>query len=280
MADPIWPTYPWHLALISWKEPSVGYIVEHTHRLFDYLLGGCCILLAIGLWHFQKRRWLGWLGLAALGGVIVQGLLGGFRVRLNALVGTDLALIHGLFAQLVFALLMSLALFTSRGWSTAVTLPPAPGAARIWRLSACTAVLVFVQLIFGALLRHTTSPLGQNGHILFAVAIVTAVAWLVKSVFDKREGETSLAAPVGLLAALVVVQVLLGVKAFFILFGTSVLPELLTASVPQALVRSAHFVLGSLIFGTTVAVAVRARRRFTHGFTLPVAAAARLEGAA
>src|SRR6516165_8792636 len=82
MADPIWPTYPWHLALVSWKEPSPGLIVEHTHRLFDYLLGLCCILLAAGLWYFQKRRWLGWLGVAALGGVIVQGLLGGFRVRL------------------------------------------------------------------------------------------------------------------------------------------------------------------------------------------------------
>src|SRR5690349_14473967 len=50
MADPLWPTYPWHLALISWHEPSAGFIVEHTHRLFDYLLGFCCILLAAGLW--------------------------------------------------------------------------------------------------------------------------------------------------------------------------------------------------------------------------------------
>src|SRR6266852_5378182 len=116
MADPIWPTYPWHLLLISWQEPSPGFLIEHTHRLAGYIVGCCVIVLALSLWFGQARRWLGWLGLAALLGVIVQGLLGGFRVKLNALVGTDLALIHGSFASVIFTLLVSLALFTSPGW--------------------------------------------------------------------------------------------------------------------------------------------------------------------
>ena len=47
--------------------------------------------------------------MVALIAVIVQGLLGGFRVRLHALFGTNLAVIHGCFAQLVFALLVCLA---------------------------------------------------------------------------------------------------------------------------------------------------------------------------
>ena len=109
MADPIWPTYPWHMLLISYQEPRPGFIIEHTHRLAGYLVGCCVIVLALGLWRYHARRGLGWLGLAALAAVIVQGLLGGFRVLLNALVGTDLALIHGLFAQLVFTLLVSVA---------------------------------------------------------------------------------------------------------------------------------------------------------------------------
>jgi cytochrome c oxidase assembly protein subunit 15 len=280
MADPIWPTYPWHLLLISYQEPSAGYLIEHTHRLAGYLVGCCTIVLALGLWRYHARRWLGWLGLTALGGVIVQGLLGGFRVRLNELVGTDLALIHGLFAQLVFVLLVSLALFTSRRWNAGSETVHTSGAVRIWRLSAWTAVLVFIQLIFGALLRHTHSPLGQPGHILVALAVVTVVARLLKSVFDKREGDKSLAVPVGFLAALVVVQVLLGIKAFFILFGSFVLPELQMASVPQAIIRTAHFVVGSLIFATAVVVALRARRALVVAVPLPVTAAGRLEGAA
>src|ERR1700756_4053036 len=77
MADPVWPTYPWHLLLISWEEPSAGFLIEHSHRLAGYVVGCCIIALAVGLWLGQALRWLRWLGAAALAGVIVQGLLGG-----------------------------------------------------------------------------------------------------------------------------------------------------------------------------------------------------------
>lgn len=280
MADPVWPTYPWHLALISWQEPSAGFIVEHTHRLFDYLLGFCCILLAAGLWWFQDRRWLGWLGVAALGGVIVQGLLGGFRVLLNALVGTDLALIHGLFAQLVFALLVSLALFTSRSWNAPVVSPPVTGADRIWRLSLWTGVLIFVQLAFGGLVRHTHSSLGQRGHLLVAFLVVIAVAWLAEAVFSTRDRENSLAVAVGGLAVLVAVQVLFGIEALLIRFAAPGLPELQITTIPQAVVRTGHFVLGSLIFATAVTVALWTRRGLAASVPLVVRTAGRLEGAA
>jgi cytochrome c oxidase assembly protein subunit 15 len=277
MADPVWPTYPWHLALISWQEPSAGFLVEHTHRLLDYLLGFCAMLLAIGLWRFQKRRWLGWLGIAALAGVIVQGLLGGFRVRLNALVGTDLALVHGLFAQLVFALFVSLALFTSRSWTA--PLVSTAGSSRLWRWSVLAAMLVFVQLVFGAILRHTDSALGPRGHILMAFAVVAAVAWLVKIVMDMRASEKPPVITVGLLTALVFAQVLLGVEALLIRFTALGLPELQRVTIPQGIIRTAHFLFGSLIFATTVAVAIRARRGLVT-VPLPARTAGRLEGAA
>src|SRR5207249_5017841 len=56
MADPVWPTYPWHLLLISWDEPSPGFLVEHAHRLVAYLAGFCVIVLAAGLWLGGSRR--------------------------------------------------------------------------------------------------------------------------------------------------------------------------------------------------------------------------------
>jgi cytochrome c oxidase assembly protein subunit 15 len=280
MADPIWPTYPWHMLLISYQEPRPGFIIEHTHRLAGYIVGCCVIILAIGLWRYHAHCWLGWLGVAALTGVIVQGLLGGFRVRLNALVGTDLALIHGLFAQLVFALLVSLALFTSRSWSAPPLFSPAAGTSRVWRLSLATALLIFVQLIFGAILRHTDSSLGPRGHILIALVVVAAVAWLVKAVFDQRGGEKSLTVSVGLLAALVAVQVSLGVEALLFRFTALGLPDLHIASIPEAIIRTAHFVLGSLIFAAIVAVSLWSRRGLAVAVRLPVASRGRLEGAA
>src|SRR5579872_725127 len=70
MADPVWPTYPWHLLLISWDEPSPGFLIEHTHRLAGYVVGCCVIVLALGLWRTATPRWLAGLGAAALAAVI------------------------------------------------------------------------------------------------------------------------------------------------------------------------------------------------------------------
>jgi cytochrome c oxidase assembly protein subunit 15 len=279
MADPVWPTYPWHMLLISYDEPRPGYLIEHTHRLAGYIVGCCVIVLAIGLWRYHGRRWLGWLGLAALGGVIIQGLLGGFRVLLNALVGTDLALIHGLFAQLVFALLVSLAVFTSRRWATTPVTTPAE-ANRVWRWSVLTVVLVYLQLIFGAILRHTYATFAQHSHILVAVLVVAAVAWLLKSVVDQKHGEKHLTLLASVLATLVGVQVFLGIEALLPRLITPGLPEAQLVTIPQGIVRTAHFVLGSLIFATAVAVSLWARRGVTVAEPLPKETARCLEGVA
>ncbi len=260
MADPVWPTYPWHLALISWSEPSSGFLIEHTHRLLDYFLGLCAILLAVGLWFGQPRRVLRWLGVAALAGIIAQGLLGGFRVLLHALVGTDLALIHGSFAQLVFALLVSLALFTSRGWAAGIVAPAAE-TNRLRHWSLLTAGLIFLQIIFGGLVRHTSSAFGQRAHLLIAFAVVAAVAWLAKGVYENHAADKPLTATVTLLAALVALQLLLGVEAWMTKFGTGVLPELQHLTVGQALIRTAHYLVGSGIFVTSVIIALRTRWR-------------------
>ncbi len=39
MADPDWPTRPWHLALESKERWSAGYLVEHSHRILGFLIG-------------------------------------------------------------------------------------------------------------------------------------------------------------------------------------------------------------------------------------------------
>jgi cytochrome c oxidase assembly protein subunit 15 len=279
MADPVWPTYPWHLLLISYEEPRPGYLIEHTHRLAGYIVGCCVIVLALGLWRYHGRRWLGWLGLVALAGVILQGLLGGFRVLLHALVGTDLAVIHGLFAQLVFALLVSLALFTAPSWAAPPVAAPV-GADRVWRWSIWTALLVYVQLIFGAILRHTYATFAQHTHILVAVLVVAAVAWLLKMVVDQPDGEKHLTLLAGVFAALVGVQVFLGIEALLPRLSTPGLPEAQMVTIGQGILRTAHFVLGSLIFATAVAVSLWARRGLAVAEPLPKKTARCLEGVA
>ena len=72
---------------------------------------------------------------------------------------------------------------------------------------------------------------------------------------------------------------LLGVEALLIRFTALGLPELQKVTIPQGIIRTAHFVFGSLIFATTVAVALKARRGLVT-VPLPARTAGRLEGAA
>ena len=95
--------------------------------------------------------WAFWL-------VQVQGLLGGLRVVLDAHVfaGTKLGLvfglIHGCLAQVFFALLCVIALFTSAWWTQQS--PIANRQSPIARAFLLTTALIFLQLILGATMRH------------------------------------------------------------------------------------------------------------------------------
>ena len=94
-----------------------GIFYEHSHRLIASLVGLITIALAWTFWTKEKREWLRWLGVAALGLVVVQGVLGGLRV---VLLQQTLAIIHACTAQAFFALAVSLALFSSTEWRAPV----------------------------------------------------------------------------------------------------------------------------------------------------------------
>ena len=71
----------WPLAYGSLTPPMVGGIrYEFTHRVIATCIGILTIGLATWLWKAEKRQWMRWLGLAALGAVIAQGILGGATV--------------------------------------------------------------------------------------------------------------------------------------------------------------------------------------------------------
>ncbi len=270
MADPVWPTYPWHLLLISWDEPSAGFLIEHTHRLAGYLVGCCVIVLAVGLW-LRASRPLGWLGALALGGVIAQGLLGGFRVYLNALLGPNLAAIHGLFAQVVFSLLVCLAVLTSRRYAAAAL--PAEDSRRLLRLGLVLTTAALIQLASGVLLRHLNHSLAQRVHFVTAFAVVGAAAWLGAAVAASPEGRRLLGGPLLFLGGLLVVQVMLGVEAWLSKFAGVILPELQAVTVPQAVVRTAHVLIGSWVLAASVAITLLASRRVAPVVDAPGSAA-------
>src|SRR5206468_415947 len=83
-----------------------------------------------------------------------------------------------------------------------------------WRWSVLTAALVYVQMVLGALVRHTHSSAWGRGHLLIAFAVVAAGVLLLKRIFDTPGRQRVVGRTALLLAVLLTVQVLLGVEAW------------------------------------------------------------------
>jgi cytochrome c oxidase assembly protein subunit 15 len=274
MADPLWPTYPWHLLLVSWTEPRPGFLIEHTHRLVGYAVGCCGIALMATLWLTEPRRWVRWLGATALAGIIVQGLLGGFRVKLDAWFGTDLAMVHGSFAPVVFCLLTSVAVVTSQSW-TALSEPGAAPIAirRIGRLALFATGLIYLQIVLGSLVRHTYSAAGPRAHLLVAFCVAAVVAWLAREAWDSRHADRRLRAPVAILVVLATVQIWLGIEAWMLRFTAAGLAA-------QSLIPTAHVLVGYLMLASSLVVTLKAYWLFVCSAPADGPVIGRLEGAA
>ena len=156
MAVPDWPTsYGFNMFLLpfdKWKDG--GAFWEHSHRLFASGVGLMTMILAISLWFSSVPSLLKKLGLVAFFAVVLQGILGGFRVVFDTYgLGTEFGIFHAGLAQLFFSLLCVIVLMTSHRWETWKRSTASTGdSLRRW-VPAMT-FLVFVQLIVGAAMRH------------------------------------------------------------------------------------------------------------------------------
>ena len=175
-------------------------------------------------------------------------------MNLNATLGGSLALVHGACAQLVVAVLVAVAVLCSRAWWLAEPLP-----ARVRRGALSLAALVYVQIVFGAITRHLLDGVAQRLHILLAFVVLGTVFWLVAGL--RRPGAGPTVRRWGLLLmVLVSVQPIFGVEAWIRRFGAGTLPELVPSSFGLDVARSGHQLIGTLIFATSVTLAVFALR--------------------
>jgi heme a synthase len=84
MSVPDWPnSYGYNMFLFPPSKWAGGIFYEHTHRLAGTVVGFCSVVLTLYAWRApEPRRWVRWLATAVLGTVLFQGLLGGLRVVL------------------------------------------------------------------------------------------------------------------------------------------------------------------------------------------------------
>ncbi len=149
LAVPDWPTtFGYNMFLFPVSQWVGGIFFEHTHRLIASTVGFLTIILSVWLWRAEKRRWLRWSGVAALGAVVLQGVLGGLRVTM---LKDEIGIFHACLAQAFFGLLIVIALALSDTWRRAVASNVRSSTARI----AITATaLIYLQLGLGATMRH------------------------------------------------------------------------------------------------------------------------------
>ena len=241
LAVPDWPsTFGHNMFLFPWSQMIGGVFYEHSHRLVGALVGLLTLVLAAALWREGGR--LRRLGLVAVAVVLVQGVLGGLRVVLQQ---DALAIFHGSLAQAFFALLAAVALLTApRGRVDAAQIEPP-----LKVLTVVAAALVYVQIVFGALLTHAGL---LDLHLAGAVLVFALVPLVAEQL--RRTGDVVAAPLARLMLVLLGVQLTLGAGSFLARFSSLWMPGGQTTVV---LLPVAHRLVGSLILGAAVALAVR-----------------------
>lgn len=258
LAVPDWPTtFGYNMFLYPWSKMVGGILYEHSHRLIGAAVGLLTLVLALWLWITEPRGWLRWLGVVAVAAVIVQGVLGGLRV---VFLDRTLAIVHAGLAQAFFALTVVLAFFMSPEGREEPQKTLTTNASRLHSLALLTLGCIYVQLIFGVMVRHT--GIGIGAHLFFAVVLTILISALAGSILGSHAHWPKLVRPVILLTGLLILQLLLGLASYLGKFTT-----LIVALSPFTLVAltTAHVATGALMLATCLVLALRIYRLVAAG---------------
>lgn len=262
MAVPDWPATfgsydPFRTGLDQWWTQT-PVLAEHGHRLLGALVGLLTMVLALWTWYADPRRWMRILGFSALALVIVQGILGGVRVTENSV---TLAMVHACTAQIFFALLIAMTLFTTETWMRVrSTLSSSSRTRSFRRLVLATTVAIYGQIVLGALLRHMGH--GIDGafaaiHITGAFVVTGLVFATFVYVQKHFADNAALTRWTWLMLGAIALQFALGLAAYLVLLHEM---SMALRTNLQIILTAAHLVMGALLMGTAVATTLLALR--------------------
>src|SRR5882757_4931412 len=203
------------------------------------------IPIAIWTWLVERRAWMKRLALAALGTVILQGILGGITVLkfLPPLVSTA----HAMVGQTFFCIAVTIALFSGQRW---IEEHP-PVAFDILRpsliaLTQVSVLALYVQLFLGGMFRH--HGMSWWPHVVNACAVAVILTWTAVRALSQYSEIREVRRPAILMLSLMVAQLCLGFAAFItrVMWGRDAAqPE--TAMIISTV---AHTVTGALLLAT------------------------------
>tara|TARA_Y100000814_G_scaffold199628_1_gene147008 strand:+ start:920 stop:1741 length:822 start_codon:yes stop_codon:yes gene_type:complete len=251
LAVPDWPTsFGYNMFLFPWSKMIGGIFYEHMHRLLGSVVGILTVCTAVIIFLTDTRKWLKYLSLLACALVIFQGILGGLRV---VLIELDLAIVHACVAQLFFALMVSMTLFTSKGWL--VNKNSNQNDSKLNILAILTVCSIYIQTILGALLRHTGNML--EAHFLFAFIVGSLIIWLCVRANRVHYDNKEILRNANWLGFILCSQILLGLFAFiqkYTILGKKFAYSTFLIS------TSLHVVFGALLLAFAITLTLRILR--------------------
>jgi len=245
LAVPDWPL-AWG-RLVPPLEGGIRY--EFAHRVLAATVALLTGVLAFRLQVRERRRWLRRLGWGLLAAVLAQALLGGALVKLVD--PKALAISHACLAQLCFGLAVAIALGLGEPLRQSESAWGGAGDSVAPRLAV---VAVFVQTILGAALRH--NALGLASHVVGAIAATALAMWAALQILIHHMEEPRLRRPALQLLYLTGAQLFLGFAAYTAREATAGDPQPMPIMIWATV---AHVVVGSLVFGAAIALAMRVR---------------------
>jgi len=269
LSVPDWPTtYGSNMFTFPFSKWVGGIFYEHSHRLVASFVGSLTVILAFWTWVAEKRQGVRWLAVAALGAVVAQGVLGGLTVML--LLPTSISMAHACLAQTFFCLVIAMALLTSPRWKQGLPIAFSTKTSRssitLPLLTAVTTGAIYIQLLLGALMRHTDSGLAIRdfplsfgriiphfttshiaihfSHRVGALLVSVMIVWTFLTVRNEYRKNTLLRRPATVLFSLLWLQLMLGAWTVW--------------SEKAVLITTAHVATGALVLGTSVLLMLRA----------------------
>ena len=246
----------------SWVPPlsslQGGDFYEFSHRFVAGGLGIFTLLLAVLLVLRERRVWLRWLGVTAVLGVVVQAILGGQVVM--QLLHYWLPVIHACFAQIVFAAVLAIAVFTSKWWVSERPQLEDKGSPSIHFVATLNAVVVYLQVILGAGFRHKDIPIWP--HAAGALVVLGTVTWTAVALRRRLGASRELGVARILLHAIFGIQFLLGLLAYWSRRTTAEAPQPMPVMVWLTVI---HTVVGAILFAFSVLVVLMCYRLVPRG---------------
>ena len=245
LSVPDWPTsYGSFYKLPPWIG---GIRYEHTHRMIAEFIGLLTITIAVWTWRTDRRRWMKGLGIAALGTVIAQGILGGMTVLFFLPPAVSSA--HAAVGQTFFCIACAIAVFTGRKWvEDTPQIEPDGHRPTLFSLALLSIFVLYAQLLLGAMFRH--HGLSWWPHVVNAPIVAIVLTWTAIRALSQYSRIEAIRRPAIFILSLLIAQLCLG----FVAFTTRIAwgKDAAQPEPPMVLSTVAHVAVGALLLASTV----------------------------